>query len=704
MEYPADYCMKKYDTQSIRNVCLVSHGGVGKTSLMEAVCYTSKGTSRLGKVANGSSIFDNRPDEKERRMTISMAAGFCEWNNAKVNFLDTPGFLDLASDVKAALRVVESAVVLIDGASGIQVGTEISLRHLNDHKMPRLFFINGMDRENAGFERTLDAIQELYKNSVAPIFYPIGASGTFRGIIDLITQEAYEYVREGNGIAKKIEVPAEASDAVAQMRVKLMEAVAETDEALMTSYFDKGILTPDELRGGLVKGVAQGLIHPVMCGSATLNMGIDLFLNAVVSYCPSAATRTTVEVEEGGARQSVPCSATGPLMGFVFKTISEEHIGEFNLVRVFSGKLTTGTEVYNVGRSSTEKVGNMYFMRGHERVETNEVAVGDIGAMLKLKGTHTNDTLADKGVTARVVPIAFAEPLVSVAVHTKNKGDEDKIGMGFSKLHEEDPSFIYKYYPDIRQSVLSAMGDVHIEIILESLKHRFKVEVDRKPPRISYRETITKVVRYVEYAHKKQSGGAGQYGKVAIDVEPLPRGSGYEFQDKIVGGVIDQSFRPSVDKGIRSRLDTGFLAGYPMVDVRVLLVDGKTHPVDSKDIAFQIAGREAFKLACEKASPILLEPIVDLKVTVPEKNTGDVMGDLSSRRGKISGMEPDGTLQTIIAKVPEAEIQNYSQALRSITQGRGFYSKTFSHYDPVPSELAKKIIEASKKEMQEPTE
>ncbi len=696
--------MKKYETQAIRNVCLLSHGGVGKTSLMEAVSFTSKGTSRLGKVANGSSIFDSRADEKERKMTISMAVGFCEWNNAKVNFLDTPGFLDLASDVRAALRVVESAIVLVDAASGIQVGTEISLRHLNEYKMPRLFLINGMDRENANFEKTFEAIQELYKNSLAPIQYPIGASGNFRGIVNLVTQEAFEYAREGNGLGKKIDVPAELAEPISQMRIKLMEAVAETDEALMNTYFDKGSLSAEEIKKGLEKGLAQGSIQPVLCASATLNMGTDLLLNSVVEYCPSAATRTTVEIEEGSARQSVPCSPTGPLIGFVFKTISEEHIGEFNVVRVFSGKLVTATEVHNVGRSSTEKVGNMYCLRGHERVETNELGTGDIGALLKLKNTHTNDTLADKGVTGRVVPIHFAEPLVSIAVHTKNKGDEDKIGMGFAKLHEEDPSFVYKYYPDIRQSLLSAMGDVHIEIILDNLKHRFKVEVDRKPPRISYRETVTKIARYVEYTHKKQSGGAGQYGKVAIDIEPLPRGTGYEFVDKIVGGVIDQSFRPSVDKGVRAKLELGIIAGFPIVDVRVLLVDGKTHPVDSKDIAFQIAGREAFKLAFEKASPILLEPIVDLKVTVPDKNTGDVMGDLSSRRGKISGMEPDGTLQSISAKVPEAEIQNYSQALRSITQGRGFFSKTFSHYDPVPSELAKKIIEAAKKEVVEQTE
>lgn len=697
--------MKKYDAQSIRNVCLVSHGGVGKTSLMEALCYTAKGTSRLGTVANGTSLFDSRPDEKERRMTISMGIGFCEWKECKLNFLDTPGFLDLVGDVKAGLRVAESALVLIDAASGIQVGTESVLRFVNEAKLPRLFLVNGMDKESANFQAALEAIKEIYGTSVAPISLPIGAGVSFRGIIDLIAQQAYEYAKDDNsGAGKKVELPAEMAEAVHAMRVALMESVAESDDTLMNAYFDKGELTAEELKNGLAKGVAQGTIYPVMCGSATLNFGTDRLMDAVVAYCPSAASRATVEVKNGEGLKPIPCSATGSVVGFVFKTLSEEHIGEFNVVRVFSGKLMTGVDVYNSVRSLSERPVNMYFLRGRDRVETGEISAGDIGALLKLKGTHTNDTLVEKGHGLTVPPIQFPEPLVSVAISTRNKGDEDRIVMGFNKIHEDDPTFIYKYYPDIRQSLLSAMGDVHLEIILDNLKNRFKVEVERRPPRISYRETITRTVRYVEYTHKKQSGGAGQYGKVAIDLEPLPRGTGYEFVDKIVGGVIDQSFRPSVDKGIRAKLEGGILAGYPIVDVRVMLVDGKTHPVDSKDIAFQIAGREAFKTAFEQAGPILLEPIVDLHVTVPEKNTGDVMGDLSSRRGKISGMEPAGKYQTIIVKVPEAEILTYSQALRSLTQGRGFYTKAFSHYDPVPGELAKKIIEASKKEVVEQAE
>ena len=696
--------MKKYEADKLRNVCLLSHGGVGKTSLLEAVSFTSKATAKLNKVNNGTSIFDCRPDEIERKMSISMKLAFCEWNDAKINFLEAPGFLDLQGDAKAALRVVESAIILISALDGVQVGAEIMSRFVDEAGIPRMFFINGVDKENVDFNKTLDAIKTAYGTSVAPLHIPIGIGPQFKGLVDIVSKEAFEYTRDGSGMGKKIEVPKELVDAMNKLRSSLMESIAETDEDLMNKYFENGELSQEDLLIGLSKGFAAGSLYPVLCGSAIGNMGTDLFLNAVVTLCPSADTRKEVEVIDNGEKKMVPCSLNQPTNAFIFKTISEEHIGEFNCVRVFSGKLSVGKDVQNVTRNSSERVGNMYFLRGKDRTETTEICAGDIGVMLKLKDTHTNDTLAEKGLSASFAPIQFAPPLVSVAITSKSKGDDDKIGIGLVKLHEEDPTFIYKFHPDIHQSILSAMGDVHLDIILNNLKARFKVEVNKKPPKISYRETITKAVKYVEYTHKKQSGGAGQYAKVAIDVEPLARGKGYEFVDKIVGGVIDQSFRPSVDKGVKTKLEEGIMAGYPIVDIRVLLVDGKTHPVDSKDIAFQVAGREAFKTAFESASPILLEPIADLKVTLPDDFTGDVMGDLSSRRGKISGIEPEGKLQAINAKVPEAEIQNYSQALRALTQGRGFYSKSFSHYEAVPAEVARKIIEASKNGAEETRE
>ena len=696
--------MKKYQAAAIRNVCLLSHRGVGKTTLLEALCFTAKATSKLGKVSNGTSIFDNRADEKEHKMTISMHLGFCEWNDLKINVLDTPGFLDLLGDAKAALRVVESSIVLIDAQDAIQVGTELVSRLIDEAKTPRMFFVNSIDKENADFEKTLAALNETYGTSVAPLTLPIGAGPTFKGIIDLIAKEAFEYTKEGNGLGTKMAVPADMNAMVDEMRQSLMEAIAESDETLMNKYFEQGALSDQEMRQGLAKGFSQGIIQPLLAGCALNNIGTDKLLNAIATLCPAADSRKEIEVEDDKGKKRVPCAESAQPVAFVFKTLSEEHLGEFNLTRVFSGKLIIGMDVQNSKSSNIERIANMYYLRGKERTDTTEVVAGDIAGLLKLKNTHTNDTLIDKTASYRVPPTVFAEPLVSVAISSKSKDDEDKIASGLAKLHEEDVTFTYKFHSDIKQSILSGMGDIQIELILESLKNRFKVEVDRKPPKISYRETVTKTVKYVEHSHKKQTGGAGQFARVFIDLEPLPRGTGYEFVDKIVGGVIDQSFRPAVDKGVRTKLEEGILAGYPIVDVRVSLVDGKTHPVDSKDIAFQIAGREVFRKAFEMAAPILLEPVVDLTVTVPDENTGDIMGDLSSRRGKISGMTPNGKYQTIVAKAPASEVQSYSSTLRSLTQGRGFFTKTFSHYEPMPSEIAKKVVESHKHEMVEEKE
>ncbi|MBD3316087.1 MAG: elongation factor G [Chitinivibrionales bacterium] len=687
--------MKNYGAESIRNICLLSHGGVGKTSLLEAACYTAKATNKLGNVDNKTSIFDVRPDEKERGMTISTKVGTLEWNNTKINMIDTPGFLDFLGDAKAALRAVESAAILVDAAAGPEVGTELVSRLVDESKAPRLFFMNGMDHENVDFNKTLQKLRDTFGTSTAPLHLPIGSGSAFKGVVNLIEKVAYEYQPGGKGIGKKTDVPADMAEAVEAARNGLMESIAESDEDLMNKYFEEGELTTEDLRKGLADGVAKGLIYPIFCGSATQNIGVDLFLNAVVNICPSPLARANAVVIADDQEKEMTCAASEPTAAFVFKTISEEHVGELSIVRVFSGKLAAGTEVANTTRGGVERLGGLYFLRGHERIDTNEINAGDIGGILKLKDTHTNDTLAEKNLNIQFPKTDFGTPLVSTAISAKSKGDEDKVSAGIAKLHEEDPTFTYGFHPDIHQSILSAMGDIHLDVILEGLKRRFKVEVERTEPKISYRETITKPAKYVEYTHKKQTGGAGQYARVFIDLEPLPRGEGYQFEDKIVGGVIDQSLRPSVDKGIRSKMDEGILAGYPIVDVKVSLVDGKTHPVDSKDIAFQIAGREVFKKAFEMASPILLEPIAELTVSVPDDYTGDVMGDLSSRRGKIGGMEPAGKYQTIRAKVPESTVRNYSQSLRAMTQGRGFFQKEFSHYEAVPAEVTKKIIEAT---------
>jgi elongation factor G len=692
--------MKKYDAGSIRNVCFVSHGGVGKTSLLEAACFTAKAISKIGKITAGTSSFDTRADEKERKMTISTHLGFCEWNDRKINVLDTPGFLDYLGEAKAALRVTETAVLLVDACDGIQVGTELVSRYIDEVNVAKLFFVNSMDKENADFDKVLGLIRDTYGSSAAPLTIPIGRGAEFKGIVDLVTKDAFEYTREGDGNGKKIDIPADMKDRVEELRLELMESVAGTEEELMNKYLEEGEISIDELRAGLAKGVLAGEVSPVLAGSGLLNMGVDQLLTKIVNLCPPASSRTEIEVIDGDEKKTIPVKTGDPTMAFVFKTVSDEHLGELNLVRVFSGKVAKDNELANVGRGTGERIGGMHFACGKERIDTGGgIEAGDIGVLLKLKDTHTNDTLADKSLKYRVAPTEYPEPLVRVAITAKVKGDEDKIAVGITKLGEEDRMFTYRFHPDIHQSILSAMGDIQLDIILDNLKNRFKVEVERKQPKISYRETITKSAKYVEYTHKKQSGGAGQYAKVFIDLEPQPSGTGYEFVDKIVGGVIDQPLRPSVDKGVRAKLDEGILAGYPIVDVKVSLVDGKTHPVDSKDVAFQIAGREVFKKAFEMASPILLEPVVELKVSVPTEYTGDIMGDLSSRRGKVGGMEEGGKLTTVTAKVPEAEVQTYSTTLRSLTQGRGFYTKTFAHYEQVPGDQAKKIIEAHQAEV-----
>ncbi|MDO5576352.1 MAG: GTP-binding protein, partial [Fibrobacter sp.] len=534
--------MKNYQAGSIRNVCLLSHGGVGKTTLLEAACFTANAITRMGKVDNGSSFFDTRADEKERKMTISMHLGFCEWKDTKINFLDTPGFLDFLGDAKAALRVVETGIILVDAVDGVQVGTELVSSYVDNADVSRMFFVNSMDKENIDFDKTLAAVRKEFGTAVAPLVVPIGSGASFRGVIDLVTKDAFEYKRDGDGIGMKIDIPADMLDKVESLRKALMESIAETDEKLMSTYFEKGELTDTEIRAGLSSAMIEGSIYPLLSGSASLNMGIDQFLFKIRNLCPSAERRREVKVIEGGEEKMMACAESGPTAGFVFKTLSEEHLGEINLVRMFSGSIVTGNEYSNSTREHLERAGSMYFLRGKERTDTHEITFGDIGGLLKLKDTHTNDSIVDKGAAFKFLPIDLPEPLVSVAISAKDKGDEEKIAIGLAKLHEEDISFTYKFHSDIHQSILSAMGDIQLDIILSDLKQRFKVEVERKTPKISYRETITKPVKYVEYTHKKQSGGAGQYARVFIDLDPLPRGGGYEFLDKIVGGVIDQPF------------------------------------------------------------------------------------------------------------------------------------------------------------------
>lgn len=686
--------MKSYASDDIRNVCLVAHGGVGKTSLLEAMTFTSKGSNRLGKTDDGTSIYDTRDDELERKMTIGIKTTYVEWKNKKINLIDTPGFIEFLGEAKAALRVVESAVILVDAVDGIQVGTEHVAKSVQQESLPTLFYVNKIDRENADFDQVLNSLVDYFGTSVAPIQIPMGSGGQFKGVVDLVNMEAYEYEKGGSGVGSKTEIPEDLKPHAEELRNKLMESVAESDEDLMNKFFDAGELTNEEMVNGLLKGVSEGNLFPVLCGSAGENMGTDLALNALMNLCPAASSRKDITDAKG---EQVVLGGSEPALAYIYKTLADEHMGMISFLRVFSGSLASGNEVLNTSTGTPERLGSLYAMRGASRSEITSVAAGDICATLKLKNSHTGNTFATKARSATLPPIEFPNPLVEKAIRPKAKGDEEKIGTGMARLHEEDPVFHYGFNQDIGQTIISGMGDVHIDVLVKALQKRYKVGTELGVPRIPYRETI-KSRGDAKFRHKKQSGGAGQFAEVWLRVEPKTRGDGVEFKNSLVGQNVDRVYVPSVEKGVNAACREGAVAGYPIVDVMVDFYDGKMHPVDSNDVSFQIAGKGAFKEAIVSSKPCLLEPVYTIEVFVPEDYTGDIMGDLSSRRGKIGGMERDGKSQKINARVPLVELSNYMQNLRSMTQGRGYYAREFSHYEEVPGDMAPKLIDKLKQQ------
>lgn len=690
--------MKSYSAEAIRNICLLSHGGVGKTTLLEAMTFTTKATNRIGRTDAGNSMYDTREDEKQRKMTIGLKTSFIEWKDKKINTIDTSGFIEFITEAKVALKVVECTVVLVDAMDGIQVGTELVSGYIEEAALPKIFFINKIDKENANFSNVVKMLNDTYGTSAAPIQMPIGEGENVKGIINLISMEAFTYQKGGSGIGTKTEIPNELKDKAKELRNKLVEAVAESDEALMNKFFESGELAQVELMSGLLKGIRAGAIFPVLCGSALNNIGTDIFLDAVCELCPPASN--IKEIKTIGTDNKETTTATGdnqPLVAFVYKTFSDEHMGAISFLRIFSGSIKSGDEILNVSTDTYERIGSIYAMRGLNRTDLDKALAGDMCATLKLKNTHTCNTFADKNRQVKIPGITFPSPLVQKAIYPKSKGDEEKLSIGLNRLREEDPTFHYGYDSDILQTIIAGMGDVHIDVLINSLFKRFNVSTDLRKPRIPYRETI-KTKADAKYRHKKQSGGAGQFAEVWLRIEPKSHGAGIEFINSLVGQNVDRSFVPSVEKGVLSACTEGVLCGYRIVDVKIDFYDGKMHPVDSKDIAFQIAGKHAFREAFLNAKPCLLEPVYDIEVTVPEEYTGDIMGDLSSRRGKISGMNIKGKSQNISAKIPLVDLSDYMPTLRSITQGRGYYTRKFSHYDEVSSEVAGKLIESIKKE------
>ena len=692
--------MKEYATAQIRNVALVAHHGVGKTSLAEAMLFLARATTRLGRIADGTTVLDHAADEIQRQITIGLGLAQFEWAGHKVNLLDTPGYPDFVGDVHGALRAADAAILMLRANAGVEVGTEVAWELLRRQKTPALVVVNMMDKEHADFGGAVRSLHDRFGLNAVPAQLPIGEAEGFRGIVDLIEHKAFTFT--GKGMEEKsqeVPVPAEMKSAVDAARARLMEEAATGDEQLMEKFLGSGSLTVEETRHGLCERVVQGDLLPVFCCSAYNNHGVKEILDEVVDVLPSP-----LDVRPAGGRagdKEITCKpdAAEPLAALVFKTLSEQHLGDLSLLRIYSGRLEPGREALNTTRNRSEKLGTLYNLVGKERIECKGAAAGDIVAAVKLRETHTGDTLADKSRPVVLPGPQFPGPVTAECIHARNKGDEEKMAQGLSRLHEEDPTFSRAFEPSTKETLVYGMGDLQLEVVVDRLKKRFGVEVMLTKPHVPYRETI-KGKAQGEYRHKKQTGGRGQFGEVHLRLEPRPRGAGFEFLDEVKGGVVPNQFIPAVEKGVVAGMERGPLGGYPVVDVAVALFFGKHHDVDSSEMAFKIAAETCFHevMTRPEARAIVLEPIEEISVRVPEEFLGDVMGDLSSRRGKILGTESDGHYQVIRAMTPMAELYKYATHLRSLTQGRGMHAQKFSKYEEVPRELADKVIATARAE------
>jgi len=684
--------VKVYDTDSIRNIALIGQRGCGKTSLADAIAYSSGITNRQGKVDNGTSLSDFTEEEINRKTSIGLALLMCPWKNIKLNILDLPGNPDFIGELIAGLNVVDTAVILLNANAGIEVGTEIQYSYVKKYNLPRIFYINKIEKEHVKTADVITQLQTRFGLKVVPIQIPIGEGTGFKGIVDLIKMKGLTFDEKGKGTLG--EIPAEVKDAANEARQKLTEAVAEADDSLLEKFFDKGELSDNEILQGLKKAVNSGTIFPVLFGSADLNAGVTTLMDFSVDFLPSPNARPATNMFKAGTEEieGVECDSSGKPLTYIFKSLSEAHIGEIALIKVISGNIAPGNDLKNHSEGSSERIGQMFSITGKERSEVDSANAGDITALVKLKTAKTGDTLGAKDAAFVIPKMEFPEPVMDAGMKPKSKGDDEKLSTGLQKLRDEDPSFNLVIDPALRQTVLFTQGSTHTEILMNKLKARYGVEVDLFKPRIAYRETI-KGKTEIQHKYKKQSGGRGQYGDVHLRLEPNARGTGFEFIDAVKGGVIPSKFIPSVEKGIVEAMVAGGLSGSPVVDVKAAVFYGSYHAVDSSDMAFKMASSMAFKEGFMLCKPILLEPINKVEILVPEDFTGDVMGDLSSRRGKIAGMDPEGRYTRIRATVPQAELYNYSVDLRSMTSGQGVFSRTFSHYEEVPREISQKVAE-----------
>ncbi len=685
--------MAKYDTAKVRNVGIVAHGGAGKTSLTEAILFTVGTNDRLGRVDDGSSTMDFEPEEIKRKITVSSSLNHGEWNGHSLHLIDTPGYGDFIADTRSCLRVLGGAVVMISAISGVKVQTEEVWEWANEAEIPRIAFVNKMDRERANFLRAMGDMEKSLGARAVAVQIPLGAEENFEGVIDLVRMKAFRYQKDMSGTFAETDIPAEYLADAESMREKMVETVAEAYDALTEKFLDVGELTEDEILDGLRVGTLRNTFTPVFCGSATMNIGVSQLLDYICQCLPSPLDRGTVtginpktnDVVERSPEESQPFSA------LVFKTTSDPYTGKITVFRVYSGVLNSDSTVLNSTRDCVERIGQIYELEGKKQKPIKQAVAGDIVAVAKLKETVSGDTLCDADKPIIYEPAKSLEPVISYAIQPKTKNDEDKIHGALQRLMEEDQTITLRRDDQTRELIISGMGQVHLEVTIEKLRRKFSVEVELKTPKVPYLETMKSAVK-VQGKYKKQSGGRGQYGDCWVEFIPRARGEGYQFEDKIVGGVIPKTYIPAVDKGIQEASLDGALAGYPVVDFKAVLYDGSFHTVDSSEMAFKIAGSMAFKKAMEIAKPVLLEPIMKMKITVPEDNMGDVIGDLNSRRGKVVGVEPKANSQIIRAVVPMAEVLTYANDLRSMTSDRGLFTTEFSHYEELPSHLAQKVV------------
>ena len=686
--------MKDYNVQNLRNIAFIGHSGSGKTTLAEAMLYYTKTIDRFGKVEDGNTISDYDPEEKRRKISISTSVLPCEWENVKINIVDTPGYFDFIGEMIEGLRATDIAVIVVSARSGIKVGTEKAWSYVNENNMPRAFFINKLDTENSDFEKVLSQLKDSFGISVVPIQYPIGKENDFKGVINVISRKARIFNPKTNQM-EAADIPEQLINKTDECKKMIMEAVAETDEVLLEEYLSEGALSDEEIYNGLIKGIESGEIAPVLCGSAYKGIGINTFLEDIVECFPSPKDLRPVKAKKDDKNIEVPIDENTPFSALVFKTIADPFVGKLSIFKVMSGKAKCDSIVYNVNKKKQEKITSMYFIRGKEQIPTSEIIAGDIGAVTKLQFTTTGDTLCEKEDCKVFEEIKFPKPVMSMAIVPKAKGDEEKISSGLNKLLDEDPTFKITRDVENADTIISGVGETHLEIIANKLKTKFGIDVALQPPKIPYRETIRKQSD-VQGKHKKQSGGHGQYGDVKIKFEP--RDDGEEdllFVDKIVGGVVPKQYIPAVEKGLRECMKHGVLAGYPVIGLKATLYDGSYHPVDSSEMAFKVAASLAYKKGIQQANPVLLEPIMHVEVEVPDEYMGDIIGDINKKRGRVLGMEASKGLQKIIAEVPMAEMFKYATDLRSITGARGSFEMRFERYEEVPANEAEKIIQAA---------